>query len=87
MKTNGDTKDIFHKAKHKNGNILYYEFLPFVISVLALFGAFKFFAVLTPIFSSLLKVINNYLKCLHSKKKVCKQPKVKQIVVTCTPIK
>ena len=87
MTTDDAIKDIFKKPRrHEN---IYYEILPMIISVLALFGAFKFFNILTPILSISIKAINCHLKNLCNGKKCSKNkcPKVKQVVVTCTPLK
>ena len=65
-----DTKNVLRKPNHQQN--IYYDILPIIISVLALFGAFKFFSLLTPILKNLLKVINCFLKNYCSTKK-CKQ--------------
>jgi hypothetical protein len=77
--------DMFRKSRQQQN--IYYEILPMMISGLALFGAFKFFNLLTPILTNFLKACNCYLKSLCSDTKKCKKPKVKQMIVTCTPIK
>jgi hypothetical protein len=83
-----DIKDIFKKPR-RNQNI-YYEILPMIISILALFGAFKFLNILTPLLTNILKCMNCYLKNFYNKKRCnnkSSKPKVKQVVVTCTPLK
>lgn len=74
----------------------YYEVLPFLISTLAIFGAFQLLSNALPKVTNFLRVLNNVLrnitsnntpkrqqqKCTKSKN----QPKVKQLFVKCTQL-